>query len=89
MINYEEEDDRINDNIINSKIKIIDFGSAIYLQKGKLATFIIGPPLYMDPIILFKLNMVPDYEDVGYDQKADILEFRNDFVSIISRDKLF
>ena len=72
MINYEEEEDRKNNNILNSKIKIIDFGGAIYLQKGKLTKTIIGPPLYMDPIILFKLNRNPEYEDVGYNEKADI-----------------
>ena len=44
----------------------------MYLQKGKLAKTIIGPPLYMDPIMLFKLNRNPEYEDVGYNEKADI-----------------
>ena len=72
MINYEEEEDRKNNNILNSKIKIIDFGNAIYLQKGKLAKTMIGIPLYMDPIIFFKLNGNPEYEDVGYNEKADI-----------------
>ena len=72
MINYEEEEDRKNNNILNSKIKIIDFGSAIYLPKGKLTKTIIGIPLYMDPIILFKSLNITEYKEYKYNEKADI-----------------
>ena len=37
MIHYEEENDRINNNIMKGKIKIIDFIFARYLKKGELA----------------------------------------------------
>ena len=67
MINYEEEEDRKNNNILNSKIK-----NAIYLQKGKLAKTMIGIPLYMDAIILFKSLNIAEYKDYKYDEKADI-----------------
>ena len=60
------------EKIINSKIKIIDFGSAIYLPKGKLTKTIIGIPLYMDPIILFKSLNITEYKEYKYNEKADI-----------------
>ena len=34
MINYEDEEDRIYNNIMKAKIKIIDFGYATYLKKA-------------------------------------------------------
>ena len=36
MIHYEDENDRINNNIMKGKIKITDFSFATYLKKGKL-----------------------------------------------------
>ena len=55
----------------------------MYLQKGKLAKTIIGPPLYMDPIILFKYNRNPEYEDVGYNEKADIWSLGKIFYQLL------
>ena len=72
MINYEDENDRINNNIMKGKIKIIDFGFSKYLKKGELANSVLGNPINMDPIILFKLNKIPEYKDSKYDEKVDI-----------------
>jgi len=72
MINYEDENDRINNNIIKSKIKIIEFELARYLQKGKLSEVWEGPVLTVDPIFLFKKKGIPEYKNAGLDEKADI-----------------
>ena len=72
MINYEDENDKITNNILKGKIKIIDFGYARYLKKGELSNTIIGTPLYMSPIILNKLNEQQNYNDIKYDKKEDI-----------------
>ena len=72
MINYEVENDRINNNIMKGKIKIVDFGNSKYLKKGELTKSVIGYPITMDPIIIFKLNKIPEYKESGYDEKVDI-----------------
>jgi len=72
MINYEDENDRINNNIMKGKIKIIDFGFSKYLKKGELTNSVLGYPINMDPIILFKLNRISEYKESGYDEKVDI-----------------
>jgi len=72
MINYEVENDRINNNIMKGKIKIVDFGCSKYLKKGELTKSVIGYPITMDPIIIFKLNKIPEYKESGYDEKVDI-----------------
>ena len=71
LINYDDEDDKKNNNIIKGKIKIIDFGFARYLTK-ELAESAIGTPIYMDPGILQKLNKDKNYANYAYDEKADI-----------------
>ena len=72
MINYEDEEDRIYNNIMKAKIKIIDFGYATYLKKGALESTVLGHPIAMDPFILFKLNRIANYKDYKYDEKSDI-----------------
>ena len=71
LINYDDENDKKNNNIIKGKIKIIDFGFARYLTK-ELAGSAIGTPIYMDPGILLKLNKDKNYANYAYDEKADI-----------------
>ena len=72
FINYEDENDRINNNILKSKIKITKFELARYLKKGELSTEILGPVFYMDPIILFKSLNITEYKEYKYNEKADI-----------------
>ena len=72
LINYDDEKDRIKNNIIKGTVKIIDFGFARYLKKEELAFSALGSPINMDPGILKKLNKVSSYKDYGYDEKADI-----------------
>ena len=68
MLHYENEEDRLQKNILKAKIKIIDFGFARYNE----GTSVVGSPLYMDPRILMKLNRVDNKKDFLYDQKVDI-----------------
>ena len=72
LINYDDENDRENNNILKGKIKIIDFGFARFLKKGELAKSILGSPFYMSPILLNKINKLEGYEDTEYDEKEDI-----------------
>jgi len=37
LVHYDSEEDKKNQNLIKSKVKIIDFGFARYLKKGELA----------------------------------------------------
>ena len=72
MLNYDDENDKIYNNIMKGKIKVVDFGFSRYLKKGNLAKSILGIPLTMSPIILNKLNKQPNYKDIGYDEKEEI-----------------
>ena len=74
LINYDDENDRLNNNIIKGKIKLIDFGFARHFNKEKkeLVTSAVGTALYMDPGILQKYNKITNYENYTYDEKADI-----------------
>ena len=83
MINYEDENDRINNNIMKAKIKIIDFGFSKYLKKGELTNSVLGYPINMDPIILFKLNKISEYKDNKYDEKVDIWSLGIQFYQLL------
>jgi len=72
LINYENEKDKTENNIMKGEIKIIDFGFARYLKNEELAYSTLGSPINMDPGILQKLNKISNYSDYGYDEKADI-----------------
>ena len=52
LINYLNNSDLTNENILNAEIKIIDFGFAKYLKQDEFTNSIIGTPFYMDPKIL-------------------------------------
>lgn len=73
MLNYNNEIDRQNLNILKSQIKIIDFGTAI---QAETARTIVGTAPYMDPNILKNRNNTKDgirlKEEYSYDDKADI-----------------
>ena len=72
LVHYDSEEDKKNQNLIKSKIKIIDFGFARYLKKGELAYSTLGSPAYMDPIFLRKINDKGNSKEYGYDEKVDI-----------------
>ena len=72
LINYENEEDRKKNNIMNGKIKINNFLFARYLQKGDLANSTLGDILTMSPLLLNKFNKNINYKEIGYDEKEDI-----------------
>ena len=73
LLNYENEEDKKNLNLMKAQVKIIDFGFACKIQKNSLTYTAIGNPLNMDPLILKKLNSRgKKARQLGYDQKADI-----------------
>jgi serine/threonine protein kinase len=72
LVHFPNEQDRKSLNMLNSEIKIIDFGFARYLQNDDLAQSVLGSPINMDPQILQKLKKIDNKEVFGYDEKADI-----------------
>jgi len=72
LINYEDENDRKNNNIMKATIKLMDFAFAKHLKKGDLTYTVLGSPLYMSPLLLNRLNENPLYKDKGYDEKEDV-----------------
>ena len=72
MLNYSNDNDKNNLNILKAKVKIIDFGMAI---KGGLGKTILGSPINMDPLLLKKYaNCTASKisKEECYDQKIDI-----------------
>ena len=71
LINFQNEKDKKELNMMKAQIKIIDFGFACKIAKDSLTYTAIGNPINMDPLILKKLN-TPGRKarQLGYDQKA-------------------
>ena len=73
MVKFSNDIDLNNLNMMNSNIKIIDFGLAIQLTQSNLAFSALGSPQNMDPLILKKYNnLMNTNKAIGYDYKADI-----------------
>ena len=72
LVNFDNDEDKRNNNMLKAKVKIIDFGFARHLAPAQLAYSTLGSPVNMDPGILRKLNKMDNHNDYGYDQKADI-----------------
>ena len=72
LVNFDNEKDAHERNMMKAKIKLIDFGFSRHLQKYELAYSILGNPINMEPGILKKLDKNDHNKDYGYDQKADI-----------------
>ena len=70
MVNFDNENDKNNLNMMRARVKIIDFGFAINM-KGNLAFSALGSPINMDPTILKKFSK-KDNRQLGYDEKADV-----------------
>ena len=73
LLNYDNEEDRKNENIMKATVKIIDFGFAAKIDKLGLKYTTLGSPINMDPLILTELQKRgKKTKKLGYDQKADI-----------------
>ena len=72
LVNYNNEEDRKNFNLLKCRVKIIDFGFARYLENDNVAQSLLGSPIYMSPQILMKMRKIDNNRSFGYDKKADI-----------------
>ena len=72
LINFKSEEDKINLNLLNAEVKIIDFGFATHLEGSNLSYNTLGSPINMDPILLTKINNPNISYLIGYNEKADI-----------------
>lgn len=71
LVNFNCEIDKKNINLLNSNIKLVDFGFATHISNAKLLKTAIGSPFNMDPRILKKFGKRTN-ELLEYDEKADI-----------------
>ena len=71
LLNFDNEEDKKNLNLMKAQVKIIDFGfSCIY---DDIKKSILGSPINMDPLILKKLtDSTGATRELGYDMSADI-----------------
>ena len=83
--------DKLNDNdLLNSTIKIFDFGISIKLGSNELARSLVGTPFNMDPLILKKYqNYKGDNSTQGYNEKVDIWSLGTICYQMLTGDPLF
>ena len=73
MLNYENEEDLKNFNLMKAQIKIIDFGLSCFIGPNGLKYSYLGSPLTMDPILIKKGILDPKIsKKIGYNESADI-----------------
>ena len=73
LVNFFNEKDFNDINLLKAQIKLIDFGFASHFDESKMFSTIIGSPMTMDPLILKKFNNGrTQSNDLLYDEKADI-----------------
>ena len=83
--------DKLDDNdLLNSTIKIFDFGLSIKLESNELARSLVGTPFNMDPLILKKYqNYNGDKRAQGYNEKVDIWSLGTICYQMLTGDPLF
>ena len=74
LVNFDNDIDKANMNMLKATIKIIDFGFATHLGASNLRYSTLGSPINMDPLLLKKLanKNQGTFNLIGYDEKADI-----------------
>ena len=75
LVNFDNEEDKKNINMLKARIKVIDFGFSRHLSPEELSYSYMGSPINMDPGILKMINKRKKMEHItkyGYDEKADI-----------------
>ena len=77
LLNFDNEEDKKNLNMMKSQVKIIDFGFSCKITKDNLRITAIGSPLNADPLILQKLTKGGKTKDIGYGKEADIWSLGN------------
>ena len=56
LLDYDNEKDKENFDLMKANVKIIDFGFACKISKAGLQYTALGSPINMDPLILKKIN---------------------------------
>ena len=73
LLNYDNEEDKNNFNLMKAQVKIIDFGFSCKVSPKGLQYSVLGSPINMDPLILKKLNSSTNKtRQLGYNESADI-----------------
>ena len=73
LLNFENDKDKEELNLMKAQVKIIDFGFACKLDNKAVTYTTIGNPLNMDPQMLKKYtNPDEKSKQLGYDKKTDI-----------------
>ena len=82
---------KIDDNdLLNSSIKISDFGLSIKLRDNELAKSLVGTPFNMDPLILKKYQSDEgENSSQGYNEKVDIWSLGTICYQMLTGDTLF
>ena len=90
MVNFDNEIDKANLNMMKAKIKIIDFGLSKVLSTNGFATSVVGTPLYEDPKILeVYFNINKDIKNFQYSKEADIWSLGCICYEMIRGDRVF
>ena len=71
LLNYNTQKAKDTIDVLQSELKLIDFGTATHISNEHLLTTTIGSPLFMDPLILKKYINTAD-NLIPYDEKIDI-----------------
>ena len=90
LVNFKNEEDEKNLNLLNAEAKIIDFGLATKLGPDKLAITALGSPVNMDPIILKKYDKAGGFAKLQkYNEKADIWSLGTICYEMLTGENLF
>lgn len=88
LLNFPDEKDLNEFNLLKSEVKIIDFGFARKLEKGQLAESVVGTPLTMQPQLIQKqLNEID--QSFGYDESSDIWSLGTIFFEMLTGNAPF
>ena len=73
MVHFDNENDKINLNMMKARIKIIDFIMSKQLEsKNALTSSVVGAPLYMSPNILEQMGLNNNLKNLRYGAEVDI-----------------
>ena len=90
LLSFDNEEDIKKLNLLNSKIKVIDFGVATKLDEEEYAFTAVGTPLTMDPLILKKYMNAGGVDKLqGYNEKADIWSLGTIFYQLLTGQRMY
>ena len=81
LINYENEEDKKNKNIMKAKIKLADFSLSTHLKKGESTSVWAGSVNFMPPEILVEKNV-----EIKSDERIDIWSLGITFYKLLTGD---